>query len=174
MVTRIFAEHGVWWGSQMGYSCGYATYENQVIRSALKRLYGVAVEPPLKVHPRNREILRVAEATVPEGRRWCHKCGCQYFPALVELFPQAKFIYVRRNLEDAAVSVATKRNAKVSVARPIIQKRFEYMAQLQREHGGVFVDTDKVVAGNYSDLRQAFDYCEIEFDPALADRGIVK
>ncbi|KKK79466.1 hypothetical protein LCGC14_2833210, partial [marine sediment metagenome] len=51
--------------------------------------------------------------------------------------------------------------------------RFKYMKQLQEQHGGVFVDTDEIIKGNFTTIQAAIEYCGLEFDEKATKGAII-
>ena len=46
------------------------------------------------------------------------------------------------------------------------------MDEIQKEYGGVVIDTDNIISGNYKEVKEAMEYCEIEFDQTALESSI--
>ena len=47
------------------------------------------------------------------------------------------------------------------------------MKQLQEQHGGVFVDTDEIIEGDFTTIQAAIEYCGLEFDEKATKGAII-
>lgn len=176
MVSKIFVEHGVWWGDTLVQCSGYDTYENQNIKSLQNkykpqwgRPFMRPVEADLKVF---EEFQKQLAKLVPVDRTWMMKTGVEYFPAYESLNPYNVFIY--RPPEDVARSLVEKTKADYRVAHDVAMWRYDYMSQIKKEHGGVWINTDDVHCGDYSDVKEALEYCDIVFDEKAVEKGITR
>jgi len=221
MVSRIFAEHGIFWGNTQRQSAGYDTYENQTIKSLqhkFKPKWWVDHRSPIRA-PESvfLEFQRALEKVIPENVIWSMKTGVEYFPAYESLEPYN--IFIKRKPEDVAKSLIEKNfsaafnrtkdsvnktkaltnairgislteihalldktnhelnkkyNSLIAEALETITARYEYMDIIQAKHGGIFVDTDKIVNGDFSEIKMAMEYCGIEYNEELTKKAIVK
>ena len=174
MVSAIFIAHGVWWGDTHKKISGYETNENQNIKVLLqkykakhwKKIHLTPVSPKW-----NKQFNKDLEKIVPANKQWMSKTGVEYFPAFVDLNPYNIFIY--RRPEDVAKSLNDKRvDVQYRDALHAAKWRFKYMKQLQEQHGGVFVNTDEVIKGDFTSIRDAIEYCGLMFDEE-ATRGAI-
>lgn len=174
MVSAIFIEHGVWWGNTPATISGYQMNENQNIKALLKRYkdqYWKKVHLTPVPTKWNKQFIKDLSKIVPSDQIWMMKTGVEYFPAFKDLNPYNIFVY--RNPEDVARSLCEKRkDVKYDDALFAAKWRYEYMHNLQTEYGGVFVDTDKTIQGDYTDIQTALAYCSINYDVEAVKRAI--
>lgn len=160
MIAGIFAAHGINWGDRQLPSAGYDTYENQAIKGLLKSFYGL----PFCTMPEPIDaFIKGLYEIVPHNETWLMKTGIEYF----ELFqPLSPFnVFLLRKPEDVAWSICQKRpNADYEVALKAAKWRFAAMRAMQAKTGGVFIDTDRVITGDFEQLRVAMEYCGVLFD----------
>jgi hypothetical protein len=182
MVSNIFIKHGVWWGDTIakqewdegGEHHSYVSYENQNIKKILLRY---KTRHWKKVHmtpvfPVEGFADAVAKIT-PSDKTWMMKTGVEYFNAFKELNPYN--IYIKRSPEGVAKSLSTKRaNASYDDAYEAAVWRFNYMDQLQEQYGGVSVNTDDIVQGDFSEMQDAIEYCGLEWSLEKAKEAIVR
>ena len=180
MVSNIFIHHGVWWGDTVatqnwtegGNRKSYISYENQNVKKILmkyktKHWKKVHLTPVFPVDGFTRDLAKI----LPSDKTWIMKTGVEYFNAFKELNPYN--IFIKRTPEGVAKSLSTKRRDVVyKDAYDAAVWRFQYMNDMQQEHGGVSVDTDKIVEGDFSEMQQAIEYCGIEFDLEKAKEAI--
>ncbi len=180
MVSNIFIHHGVWWGNTVatqnwtegGNRKSYISYENQNVKKVLmkyktKHWKKVHLTPVFPVDGFARDLTKI----LPSDKTWIMKTGVEYFNAFKELNPYN--IFIKRAPEGVAKSLSTKRRDVVyKDAYDAAVWRFQYMNDMQQEHGGVSVDTDKIVEGDFSEMQQAIEYCGLEFDLEKAKEAI--
>jgi hypothetical protein len=46
------------------------------------------------------------------------------------------------------------------------------MDEIQKKYGGIVVDTDNIINGNYEQVEKAMEYCEIEYDQIAVESAI--
>jgi len=160
MISGIFAAHGVFWGRQQKQSAGYDTYENQEIKTALKKHYGL---PFCTMADPTKDFMSELYSIVPNNETWLMKTGIEYFRVFQ---PMAPFnVFLLRKPEEVVKSICQKRKGSdPAVAEKAVTWRFGMMRQCQARSGGVFIDTDRVIAGDFEQLRVAMDYCGVLFD----------
>lgn len=173
LVSKIFAEHGVWWGdTQVTDPAGYDWYENQTIKALQKRVFGgLRTKNPVvpSIDPINTFIENL-QPLIP-NKRWSVKTGVEFFHAFQPLNPYNVFIL--RDPKDVADSICRKRpGTDWNEAFQTALWRFQLMNQYSEKHGGVFINTDNIVAGNTSDIKMAVEYCDIEYDPNAVKRAL--
>lgn len=172
LVSKIFINHGVWWGDTYAEISGYEMYENQNIKTLLKKYKTnywkkVHLTPVFPVKGFVDDLAKL----VPENGSWMMKTGVEYFNAFTELKPYN--IFIKRPAEDVAKSLSSKRSdVKYEDALHAARWRFDYMDKLQEEFGGVDVNTDKIIAGDFMEIKEAVEYCGIPFCEEAARRGI--
>jgi len=175
MVSAIFAAHGIFWGDRQVQSAGYDTYENQKIKqiqSDFKPLWGRPHLRPVNADPAVfKQFQNKIESIIPSNQRWSMKTGVEYYPAYRSLNPFN--IFIIRKPEDVANSLCEKRiSTKYKEALEAVLWRFDYMKQIAEEDGGVFVDTDLIKTGDYSQIKEAIEYCGITFDENATRKAI--
>ena len=151
MITSIFVAHGMWYGR--GGLCGasntpvpYETYENQVLK-----LYGRGEISDDKA----RDIL-------PSDRAWIYKGAPPSFAVKVHrLFPDAMLFRVRR----------AKRSILKSSADGKAALRTRSLEELEAIDAP-WIDSDEIMAGDFSSLESAFALCGMELDLELARKCI--
>lgn len=181
LVSKIFANHGVWWGDTPKMSRGYSTYENQVI----KRIQKDTIKPKEGRLPYceklelNQEVLdtfheklktHLYETMPISFSKWSMKTGVEYFNAWKDLNPYN--IFIKRNPNSIAKSIQDKKIGDFDSAYRAANWRFDYMDEIQKEYGGVVIDTDNIISGNYKEVKEAMEYCEIEFDQTALESSI--
>lgn len=168
MVASIFAAHGVYWGDRQQQSAGYDTYENQKIKQALKARYGL----PFCQFPEPTSVFMTdLYEMVPHDRVWMMKTGVEYFKVFQPLSPFN--VFITRKPEDVVKSICQKRaGADAEVARKAAEWRFQQMRILHQQNGGVWVDTDRLISGDRTQIREALEYCGVLYDDAATTRAI--
>ncbi len=160
MISGIFAAHGVNWGGVQSQSQGYDTFENAAVKAVLKRHYGL---PSCTLPEATPGFLTDLYATVPQNETWLVKTGIEYFKTMQGFAPFNVFLL--RSPEAVAKSLCSKRSeCNYDEALEVAQWRFATMRAMQAKHGGVFVDTDRVIAGDFTQLGVALEYCGVLFD----------
>lgn len=175
MVAAIFIKHGVWWGNTPAQISGYEMNENQKIKGLLKK-YKTKYWKKVHLSPVsmtwNNQFSKDLKKIVPSDKQWMMKTGVEYFPAFQNFSPYNVFIY--RKPEDTARSLTVKRaDANYNEALQVVNWRFNYMKELQKQYGGVFVNTDEIISGDFTSIRDAFDYCKLDFNSDLAREAIL-
>lgn len=178
MVSQIFARHGVFWGDTQKQSAGYDTYENQNIKALQKKVFGGlrTLEPMIKADvPKIKEFLRELSKYVPAKDTWLMKTGCEFFGAFLPLNPYNVFIY--RDPIDVAKSLCTKRPEArwprdKDATLETINWRYDYMRHMQDKNGGVSVNTDNIIAGDFSEIKEAIEYCGLEYNLQAVEKSI--
>lgn len=181
LVSSMFINHGVWWGNTRvkqewadpnGELTSYISYENQDIK---KLLFEYKTSHWKKVHLTPvfavPKFLEKLANIVPANETWIMKTGVEYFNAFQGLDPYN--IYITRKPEDVARSLCEKRTGtNYQEAVDVAVWRFNYMQQLQKQFGGVFVNTDNLVQDDFSEVQEAIEYCGLTYDEAAAKGAI--
>lgn len=174
MVSNIFIEHGVWWGDTRAQINGYEMFENQNIKKVLfkyktKYWKKVHLTPVFPVNGFAEDIAKIT----PQDKTWMMKTGVEYFNAFKELNPYN--IFIKRSPEGVATSLSSKRpDVNYDDAYKAAVWRFNYMEELEMAHGGVSVDTDKIVNDDFSEMKAAIEYCGLVWDEEAARRAITR
>ena len=88
-----------------------------------------------------------------------------------------KHIYVRRPAEQVAASLVrhgggNRSEEDLPALTKNVEIAYEWMTTVKYFCGGVDVFPEKLWNGDYSNIRQAFEYCDLEFDEQIADKFI--
>ena len=177
MVSNIFIQHGVWWGNTHAKISGYEMYENQEIKQLQNKYNPKWGRPFCRPIEASDDVFldfrRELRKIVPDGVKWMMKTGVEYFNAYKALKPYN--VFIRRNPEDVAKSLSSKRkDVQYEEALKVAKWRFAYMEELEREHGGVYVNTDLIKAGEFSQIKMALEYCGLEPDEEKIKKGITR
>ena len=182
MVSNIFINHGVWWGDTIATQDymennkrkSYVSYENQNIKALLlkyktKHWKKVHLTPVFPVDGFTQDLSKI----LPSDKTWMMKTGVEYFNAFKELNPYN--IFIKRTPEGVAKSLSSKRaNASYDDAYEAAVWRFNYMDELQKEFGGVSVNTDNIINNDFSEMKEAIEYCGLTFSEDKAREAIVR
>jgi len=183
LVSKIFANHGVWWGDTLKKSRGYDTYENQVIKKIQKDIikpksgtlpYLEELDLTEETQQRFHQSLKqhIEDTMVKNCEKWSMKTGVEYFNAWRGLNPYN--IFIKRETSSIAKSISEKRIGDYESAFHAANWRFEYMNRIQKEHGGVFINTDDIINGNYQGIREAMEYCGIDYNERAVESAITR
>lgn len=161
MIAGIFAAHGVNCG-QTFQGSEYQTFENLELRRHVRDLAqrgGNEFLDWVKPLGGTEELVR--------------RLGVDLFKCSVECWkpfePFAKAVKIKRSVDSAARSVVSRGTDRdYDEAARIIRKRYAMMDSIP----GPTVHSEKVIAGDFDELREAFAYCGLEFDEAKARRCI--
>lgn len=158
--ARIFAEHGLEHN-------GNENYENQRIKHWVKSRF--------IINHSNPKLLTPAESAIKEFKRLVEEEQINLWKGAVMFYPlfhqfKPKIVGIQRDMDAATRSIMNKNSGAKDYDKTysIINKRYQLMDGIVDQYGGVIVQPDELVKGDYSSLEQAFDYCELEFDPAIA------
>lgn len=174
MIAGIFASHGVWHGKdrmQPSQWNAKGFFQNGEIHKSMKDFYGRDIEGEPPVHDiewdnQLKAILKRQGATYP----WFIKTGTFYHPVWKNLVD--KQIMIRRPLDkilDSYKRCNFLPEQKWNVEF-IVKRQLEMMDKME----GVTIDTERVVLGDFSQLKEAFDYCGLEFKPEIAEDFVDK
>jgi len=149
LVTGIFAAHG-WWTGETTRDREYQRYENAMIKAQfagrdLVRGEFVTSREPLEWEP---------------IEPWVLKVGTEDFPRI----PADVAVKVYRNPSSILASVMSRNpfTCRKYVAA-LIERRHEMMDSI----AGYTVDTNKLVAGDFAEIKAAIQACGAEFSEAL-------
>ena len=182
MESNIFIHHGVWWGDTIATQDymennkrkSYVSYENQNIKALLlkfktKHWKKVHLTPVFPVDGFAQDLSKI----LPSDKTWMMKTGVEYFNAFKELNPYN--IFIKRTPEGVAKSLSSKRaDASYDDAHEAAVWRFNYMDELQKEFGGVSVNTDNIINNDFSEMKEAIEYCGLTFSEDKAREAIVR
>lgn len=186
LVSKIFANHGVWWGNTYATTKGYQMYENQ----SIKRIQKEIIKPKKGILPFCEELELTEEVvnkfhesleryisqqmqSIRSARgKWSMKTGVEYFNAWKDLNPYN--VFIKRDPDGVANSIVQKGIGGYQQALDATHWRYSYMDRIQDLYGGVFVNTDKIINGDYSDIKQAICYCGIEYSEPHVEKSIIR
>lgn len=161
MIAGVFAAHGLRCGETFQ-GGEYPTWENVPLRNHIKDLArrgGNEFLDWVKPLGGTEELVRSLNVDL-------FKCSVECWKPFE---PFAVAVKIKRNVDSAARSVASRgADRDLDEAADIIRERYRMMDSIP----GPTIHTDKVIAGDFDELRQAFDYCGLEFDEDLARRCI--
>jgi hypothetical protein len=172
----------VWWGDtkalqewkENGVIQSYVSYENQDIKALLfkyKQRYWkkVHLTPVFEVP----QFINDLKEIVPTIETWQMKTGVEYFNAFQPLNPYN--VYILREPQAVAKSLCQKRpGTDFTIALEAAKWRFDYMNQLQKKYGGIFVNTDNIIKGDFSEVKKAIEYCGLKYSEEETKRAIVR
>lgn len=169
MTAGIFAQHGVWTGT-----CRPANsrnpkgfFESEPMREVMLEHFGRLVHEAREAEYKDgmRPIIEEAmRADGYEGGPWLVKLSALYWPMYLDFDPT--WVLVRRDVE---ATIRSGRHSGYNSNPDSVPLHHEVMDRIRDEHGGVGVDTDAVVRGDYSTLERAFDAAGLDLDPAIAN-----
>lgn len=164
MTASIFAAHGLEHKGNQG--CEHVGVKN-TIRKWYKHDHHHPMPLPDKVVRHLRSYVDSLDVDFWKGDAY-------YYPLWHHMNP--KIVSIRRDLDAATASLRAKNHFAaawdIDEVRRVQKMRYDYMDELIAKHGGVCVYTDELIAGNYTSLQEAFDYCGLEFKPEIATRVI--
>jgi hypothetical protein len=174
LVTGIFGAHGLYVGPvEKKNPFGYCTNEHLTIREAVNNISRADPKTRMKSfhHSAGKRHARdIFLRDMPRDKRWVYKSGVTHFPLFDGLFDDMKHIFVLRNRQSVIESNLAKGHGNRESTEYIVNSLSDYTEELGRTYP--IVHTDEVIAGNYSTLEWAFNYCDIEFQPEIADKLI--
>ena len=176
MVSAIFAGHGLYWGKTQKQTNGYDTYENHDVNALQRKFKPLWGQPFMRAVNADSKVFEQFQNElnhiVPSDQTCLIKTGVEYYPTYRALNPYN--VFITRKPIDIANSLCKKRSdAKYEEALEAVLWRFNYMKQIAEDDGGVFVDTDLVKSGDYSQIKEAIEYCGITFNER-ATRNAIK
>ena len=162
LVAKIFAAHGFNTGGEVVHSCGYETFENARVNQWIRDN-----KPQLKLATgRFCDFVPGIEACIPDDG--VVKIGVEYLTLFEHLKP--KVITVKRDINSIAHSLATKRGHPDQANDCVngIKSRFRAMDRALEKWDGAEINTDEIMAGDFSGVQAAFEHHGLEYDEAKA------
>ena len=169
LVASAFRAHG-WQSNAQKFSQTsgrpYVTHENAMIKAHLVGQYGTAMPKPLapltEPDTELQQIVRVQFGTRPP---WLWKGDAYYFEAFRASFEDLAIVYVKRFIPDAVRSSLSSRGftpgvykRKADELEAFLRVKYDYMVDLEVEHGGKVVYTTDVLKGTFHTLQNAIEY----------------
>lgn len=126
-----------------------------------KKKFGVPMEP-------TKKHLDNVASVVPDNPLCMFKTAAEMAPLFYQFDPH--IVLVRRNENKAVASMAAKQKGAVDEdrIRRIHRRRMALMETLD----GTWVDTDALIAGNFTTIRKAIKACGLEYDESLVRKSI--
>ena len=156
MVAGLFYHHGLRFTGEKQ-KTAYRAFENKVSYPALRN----------NTDPEIMESDDFWKGPIGLFNKWC-----RHIDPL-----EHKHIYVRRPAEQVAASLVrhgggNRSEEDLPALTKNVEIAYEWMTTVKYFCGGVDVFTEKLWNGDYSNIRQAFEYCDLEFDEQIADKFI--
>jgi len=175
LVASIFGAHGLWIGSNMRVAWGYRNFENIDIGSRLDAITNRGEDQfaYMKKKIPLSEFRATFDSRVPDDTDWMFKTNIRFWYLMDGMFKAPRVVFVRRNLGSTIQSNIDKSKRRLDASyrqsvRDFVTSRFAFMDSLSRERGIPFVNSDEVVAGDYSSLESAMRACGLELDESKA------
>jgi hypothetical protein len=172
MVAGVFKRHGVFSGRcpEPSIKIPTGSVESIGLKRILKADYPQTIDELKEfVHGFKEKITKVMKTDGYKEGPWLAKHAAIYWPIWEEFTP--KFVLVRRNFE--AVIKSNKQSNMAGMQGQRLERAWELnLYEMQKLHDRLhapWVDSDKVVRGNYSSLEDAFEYCGLELDKKIAN-----
>ena len=180
LITKIVHEHGCWIGQikEKPNTHDYTHYENEPLSNILKEINILFWKGKEKIYgglDMDGKIYRQKLKTMIDHLKpldpWVFKCSVDYARLFYQFDP--KIILIKRDEEQCILSTIEKgrRRAKTE-AREIYRKRMSSMKKVEKERGAVWIDVDEVMAGEYASLKEAIEYCGLEFNQETTEKAI--
>lgn len=170
MVAGLFAAHGVWTGR---YQQGNAMnakghFENLAIKRMLIDCTGgrVPVQEGIACEPvpgLREKVLNIIKREGYRGGPWLFKGTSMYWPLWHDFRP--RWICVRRMI-GSVLSSGQATGAFLPTGPDAVNRHVQALDFLRDERGGVDVETDQLIAGDFRTLEAALAYCGITMDVA--------
>lgn len=172
MVAGLFHEHGVWVGdcrepdeyNERGY------FENLALKRVLIDRWG-HLKRDMAVADRQEGFREQVEAILEEEGYvegpWLMKHGALYWPAWHEFDPTLVCVY--RNPTSILESGTHGNFIRTPERVMLCHGAMEWAIQCE---GGVRVDAERLIAGDYRQIEAAFHAAGLGFDPRIADEWI--
>lgn len=179
LVAATFRAHG--WQSNaekvrsQTNSGGYVTHENLTIRKHLVGQYGTAMPNPLPpLAAPDSKLQQIVMGQFGTWPPWLWKGDAYYFEAFKASFEDLAIVYVKRFIPDAIASSLDMRTLpkamyakKADELASFLRTKYDYMVDLEIEHGGKVVYTTDVLKGRFDTLRNAIEYAGRDWDEDL-------
>lgn len=173
IVAGLFALHGVWVGNTapVDESNPKGNFEGTAVGGVLDDLYGPLATRGKEAVANRAAALSIAEAIRTDGYRsgpWLWKGSAMYWRAFVDLDPY--WITVRR--PRAAVLKSNEAVARLghSPFSPLLEhiRVLDYLETV----GATRIDSVKLIAHDFRQIRHAFEVCGLVFDETIARQWI--
>ena len=174
MVTSIFHAHGLWVGRcEPINQFGYFPFENVDIRLRLRHLVTPDLQSDARIKTFNSGchlgfVRKCIAEIVPPDKPWVYKTGIDNWCLFDGLYPDMKFVFVKRNTDSVLASLQDKEDSPDLHSRPIIEAKYRTMDELSASRNIPCVHTDELIDGNYTSLEKAFSHCDLSFMSEIA------
>ena len=122
--------------------------------------------------PRVNVVRELIDDIVPPNQSWLFKCGIDLWDAFKDFHEDTRFIFIRRPVEETITSVIKYGKGDPKKVRRLVEWRYQFMHDIADECGAVWVDTPRIIAKDYQQLRQAIEHGGAEFRSHLAEERI--
>jgi len=158
LVAKIFAAHGFDTGPEKVFSHGYETYENAEVNKWIqnnKHRMAKSTGVPCRYVPGIEKFIKPNSVV---------KTEIEHAGLFEKLNP--KVIAVKRNIHAITRSMADKRGKPWEADGCVggVRSRLRGMDKVVKDMNGATVNTDELVAGDFSSIRDAFEHFGLEFD----------
>jgi len=169
LTSGIFRDHGVWFGRCKEYHeyCPTGSCENMEVKKILKNYKKGAVAKGNIVEPIPDFMNLVKDIMEKEnynGGPYAFKHSAVFYKQWPD---EAKFICCRRPKE--AVVASGKRTGMYAANPESWDVHQQIMDDLVKSGKGVNVYGEEYFKGEWSQLKDAFSFCELDFDQAIAE-----
>lgn len=169
MVAGLFAKHGVWVGTHWPGDDANAKghFENVRLKRLIKGTVGPVVHRGVVADPIPGWKAQVLNEIERDGYRegpWLFKGSAMYWRLWGEFDP--RWVCVRRRI-DSILASGEATGFFTGPAPGAVEAHVEAMDTVRDDHGGVDVDADAVVAGDYSTLECALASVGIEMNEGV-------
>lgn len=172
MVAGLFARHGAWTGrcrepdeyNERGY------FENLDLKRVLIDRWGHLKRQMEVGRPQDgfrEEVLEILRDSGYDGGPWCMKHGALYWRAWHEFDPT--FVCVYRNPRSVLESGDHGNFIRGRETVALAQGTMEEVVQCE---GGTRADSERLIEGHYTQIREAFAAAGMEFDEDVADEWV--
>ena len=162
LVAKIFAAHGFDTGGQRVFTNGYETFENACVNQFMRDN-----KPAIQLRTGQPcTFVPGIEKCIPPNA--VVKTGVEYQTIFKDLDPMV--ITVKRDAWSIAHSLATKRGHPEQAEGCIggIRARFKALDLVREKWNGAEINTDEIMAGDFTSVRAAFEHHGLEYDEAKA------
>lgn len=176
MVAGIFAKHGVWtgttWPGDQNNAKGH--FENVPIRNVLKEMYGpipMTGDPAGGIEGWWEWALQLIRHDGYDDGPWLFKGNVLYWPIWDQSGFSPRWITVHRSL-DAILASGRATGFFRDPDPKAVKSQVDALRFLRENRDAVEVDSDAVIAGDYSTLERALASAGIEMDEGIVSEFV--
>jgi hypothetical protein len=178
LVAGCFVNHGFWVGKTFGGKDGvggggYVNYENDALKKFIKQHFKLDAGT-LMANPEKTDVFKFCQSIVPADTHWMWKGPTEYYPIFNHWFPDMTPVFVFRKESEAINAVVRRRGeGERNHAAGIIRSRYAIQEELVHTLPFSFaVEADKVVTGDYSQIKYVLDTYGIELNDKACGKHI--